>query len=153
MREATNYSDAGNGKNASRFFKQLSFDPETAPSIYYQAKASKSDRTCNGLVQNTHPTVKSRHLLSYFLKLITPPGGIVLDCFGGSGTTAVSAIESGFNYLLIEREPEYIEIINQRIAATKGEEKAIPIAVPSQPETPNQEPLSESNPTQQLSLF
>ena len=146
--ETKEYGDKG---SAARFFKQFPFDTETTTSIYYQAKASKSDRTCNGKVQNTHPTIKSRHLLSYFLKLITPPGGIVLDCFGGSGTTAVSAIESGFNYVVIEKEPEYIEIINQRIAATKGEEK--PIAVPSQPETPNQEPLSESTPTQQLSLF
>ena len=101
--------------------------------------------------RNSHPTVKNSALISYFIKLITPPNGIVLDCFGGSGTTAIAAIENNFNYLLIEREPEYVEIINQRIAATKGEEK--PIAVPSQPETPNQETTNESTPTQQLSLF
>ncbi len=146
--ETKEYGDKG---SAARFFKQLPFDRQTTTSIYYQAKASKSDRTCGGKVPNAHPTVKSRHLISYFLKLITPPGGIVLDCFGGSGTTAVSAIESGFNYVVIEKEAEYIPIINQRIAATKGKEEAI--AVPSQPETPNQETPSESTPTQQLSLF
>lgn len=104
---------------SARYFKQLPFDPETTTSIYYQAKASKSDRTCGGQVPNVHPTVKSRHLIAYFLKLITPPGGVVLDCFGGSGTTAVAAIENGFNYCLIEKEPQYIDIINQRIAATQ----------------------------------
>lgn len=145
------FHDTPSTGTAARYFKKLPFDRQTATSIYYQAKASKSDRTCGGKVPNNHPTVKSRYLLSYFLKLITPPGGIVLDCFGGSGTTAVSAIESGFNYVVIEKEAEYIPIINQRIAATKGEEEAI--AVPSQPETPNQETPSESTPTQQLSLF
>jgi site-specific DNA-methyltransferase (adenine-specific) len=114
--ESISYSDKG---TAARYFKQLPFDPETATSIYYQAKASKSDRSSGGVVPNVHPTVKSRHLIAYFLKLITPPGGVVLDCFGGSGTTAVAAIENGFNYCLIEKESEYIEIINQRIAATQ----------------------------------
>jgi site-specific DNA-methyltransferase (adenine-specific) len=58
--------------------------------------------------------------MAYFIKLITPPNGIVLDPFGGSGTTAVSAIETGFNYVLIEKAEEYLNIINQRISATKS---------------------------------
>ena len=103
---------------AARYFKQLSFDPETVHSIYYQAKASTKDRSCNGAVENVHPTVKSRYLMQYLIKLITPPDGIVLDPFGGSGTTAVAAKESGFNYVLIEKEQEYIDIINKRIEAT-----------------------------------
>lgn len=52
-----------------------------------------------------------------FIKLITPSNGIVLDPFGGSGTTAVAAKESGFNYVLIEKEQEYVDIINQRLGA------------------------------------
>ena len=103
---------------AARYFKQLPFDPETVHSIYYQAKASTKDRSCNGAVENVHPTVKSRYLMQYLIKLITPPDGIVLDPFGGSGTTAVAAKESGFNYVLIEKEQEYIDIINKRIEAT-----------------------------------
>lgn len=144
-----------NGGSTARFFKQLPFDPETATSIYYQAKASKTDRSCGGKVQNVHPTVKSRHLIAYFLKLITPPGGTVLDCFGGSGTTAIAAIENGFNYCLIEKEPEYIEIINQRIAATKGGGKAIAVSTAPTPPTENPEAIAQPNPepTQQLSLF
>ncbi len=138
---------------AARYFKQLPFDPETAHSIYYQAKASKSDRSCGGKVKNVHPTVKSTALISYLIKLITPPDGIVLDCFGGSGTTAVSAIKNDFNYVLIEKESEYIEIINQRIAATQGKETEMSIAVPPQPKTTNQKTAIESDPIQQLSLF
>jgi site-specific DNA-methyltransferase (adenine-specific) len=128
---------------AARYFKQLPFDPETATSIYYQAKASKSDRSCGGVVPNVHPTVKSRHLIAYFLKLITPPGGVVLDCFGGSGTTAVAAIENGFNYCLIEKESEYIEIINQRIAAVSKTIVFAPATII---------PIKTTQP-QQLSLF
>ncbi|MEY3303487.1 MAG: phage Pollywog, partial [Cyanobacteriota bacterium] len=107
----------GDTGTAARYFKQLPFDPETVHSIYYQAKASTKDRSCNGAVENIHPTVKSRYLMQYLIKLITPPNGIVLDPFGGSGTTAVAAKESGFNYVLIEKEQEYVDIINQRLGA------------------------------------
>ena len=100
---------------AARYFKQLPFDPETVNSVYYQAKASTKDRSSNGVVNNIHPTVKSTALMEYFIKLITPPNGMVLDPFGGSGTTGVAAKNLGFNYTLIEREQEYIEIINQRL--------------------------------------
>ena len=108
---------------AARYFKQLLFDPETVHSVYYQAKASTKDRSCNGAVENIHPTVKSRYLMQYLIKLITPPEGIVLDPFGGSGTTAVAAKESGFNYVLIEKEQEYVDIINKRIEATTKPDK------------------------------
>jgi len=67
--------------------------------------------------QNTHCCVKNRSLMRYFCKLITPPGGVVLDPFGGSGSTAIGAIEEGFNYLLIEKEEEYHAIALARIAA------------------------------------
>lgn len=106
-----------NTGTAARYFKQLPFDPETVNSIYYQAKASTKDRTSNGTVENTHPTVKSTALMEYFIKLITPPNGIVLDPFGGSGTTGVAAKKTGFNYVLIEKEQEYVDIINQRLTA------------------------------------
>jgi site-specific DNA-methyltransferase (adenine-specific) len=105
----------GDTGTAARYFKQLPFDPETVNSVYYQAKASTKDRTSNGVVKNTHPTVKSTALMEYFIKLITPPNGMVLDPFGGSGTTAVAAKNLGFNYTLIEKEQEYIDIINQRL--------------------------------------
>ena len=115
-REDVPYCHGSTG-TAARYFKQLPFDPETVNSVYYQAKASTKDRTSNGTVENTHPTVKSTALMEYFIKLITPPGGIVLDPFGGSGTTGVAAKKTGFNYVLIEKEREYIGIINQRLTA------------------------------------
>lgn len=113
----------GDTGTAARYFKQLPFDPETVHSVYYQAKASTKDRSCNGAVENIHPTVKSRYLMQYLIKLITPPDSIVLDPFGGSGTTAVAAKESGFNYVLIEKEQEYVDIINKRIEATTKPDK------------------------------
>jgi hypothetical protein len=110
-REGIPYCHGSTGTTA-RYFKQLPFDPKT---IYYQAKASTKDRSSNGVVENIHPTVKSTALMEYFIKLITPPNGMVLDPFGGSGTTGVAAKNLGFNYTLIERVQEYIEIINQRL--------------------------------------
>ena len=110
-REGIPYCHGSTG-TAARYFKQLPFDPET---IYYQAKASTKDRSSNGVVENIHPTVKSTALMEYFIKLITPPNGMVLDPFSGSGTTGVAAKNLGFNYTLIEQQQEYIEIINQRL--------------------------------------
>jgi site-specific DNA-methyltransferase (adenine-specific) len=100
---------------AARFFKQLPFDPETIPSVYYQAKASPNDRSNNGEIKNTHPTVKSRHLMKYLITLITPENGIVLDPFCGSGTTALACKELGRNYICIEKEKEYFDIACDRI--------------------------------------
>lgn len=48
--------------------------------------------------------------------MITPPGGIVLDMFAGSGTTGVACIESGFNYILVEQDSDYCEIARARLA-------------------------------------
>lgn len=72
------------------------------------------------LYQNNHPTVKSQALMRYLVRLITPPGGVVLDFFAGSGSTGVAAIAEGFHYILIEQSAEYIEIIQARIAHAKG---------------------------------
>jgi site-specific DNA-methyltransferase (adenine-specific) len=68
---------------------------------------------------NIHPTVKPVDLMRYLIRLITPKGGTVLDPFLGSGTTAVAAIEEGVNWIGCEREPEYVAIIEARIAAAQ----------------------------------
>ena len=65
--------------------------------------------------RNHHPTVKPIALMRWLCRLITPPGGLVLDPFMGSGTTGCAAILEGFNFVGIEREPEYIEIARRRI--------------------------------------
>jgi hypothetical protein len=65
---------------------------------------------------NTHPTVKSLSLMRWLVRLVTPPGGVVLDCFLGSGTTGMAATMEGFNFVGIEQDAEYIEIARRRIA-------------------------------------
>ena len=65
--------------------------------------------------QNCHPTVKPIALMSYLIRLVTPPGGIVLDPFAGSGSTLIAAQQEGFNGVGCELNPEYIEIARARI--------------------------------------
>jgi hypothetical protein len=67
--------------------------------------------------RNIHSTVKPTDLMRYLCRLITPPGGIVLDPFTGSGSTGKAAIAEGFRFIGIEREAEYIEIARARISA------------------------------------
>ncbi|WP_083495405.1 DNA-methyltransferase [Tsuneonella troitsensis] len=69
---------------------------------------------------NNHPTVKPLALMQYLCRLVTPPGGIVLDPFMGSGTTGVAALREGFQFVGIERDPEYFEIACARIAQAQG---------------------------------
>lgn len=118
----------------------------SAARFFYCAKASKADRDegCEGLGErerggnrrgskdntgkfpdhdhrvlggNHHPTVKPTALMQYLCRLVTPPGGIVLDPFTGSGSTGKAAVCEGFDFVGIEREAEYVEIARARIAA------------------------------------
>jgi len=66
--------------------------------------------------RNHHPTVKPISLMAYLVRLVTPPAGTVLDPFLGSGTTGCAAALEGFDFIGIEREPEYIAIAKARIA-------------------------------------
>lgn len=65
--------------------------------------------------KSSHPTVKPQALMKYLIKLITPPGGTVLDPFAGSGSTLVAAKDLGHNYIGIEMTEEYIPIIKARL--------------------------------------
>jgi site-specific DNA-methyltransferase (adenine-specific) len=80
--------------------------------FYYSAKASKADRA-----GSTHPTVKPINLMRWLVRLVTPPGGTVLDCFAGSGTTLAAATLEGFASIGIEQSAEYVADINARLAA------------------------------------
>jgi site-specific DNA-methyltransferase (adenine-specific) len=71
---------------------------------------------------NNHPTVKPIELMKYLIKLITPPGGVVLDPFNGSGSTGCAAVELGHEYIGCELDPAYVEITNKRILAWTKEE-------------------------------
>jgi len=71
--------------------------------------------------RNNHPTVKSLSLMEYLIKLITPPKGIVLDMFAGSGSTLFAAQNLGFSFIGIEKDPEYVKIIQARLNFLKGD--------------------------------
>jgi hypothetical protein len=68
------------------------------------------------IAANNHPTVKPINLMKYLCRLITPPGGTILDPFAGSGSTGCAAVQEGFNFVGIEKEAEYAEIARRRIA-------------------------------------
>jgi site-specific DNA-methyltransferase (adenine-specific) len=86
-------------------------DSGSAARFFYCAKASKADRGDG----NSHPTVKPTELMRYLCRLVTPPGGVVLDPFMGSGSTGKAAALEGFRFIGIEREAEYLEIARGRI--------------------------------------
>ena len=71
-----------------------------------------------GKVNNPHKTVKPLELMRWLVRLVTPPGGIVLDPFCGSGTTGVAAREEGFHFLSCDVTPEYVEIAKDRLRLT-----------------------------------
>jgi hypothetical protein len=85
-------------------------DSGSAARFFYSAKADATDR-----IGSKHPTVKPLDLMQYLCRLITPPGGTVLDMFAGTGTTGEAAWREGFNAILIEREEEYQADIARRM--------------------------------------
>jgi DNA modification methylase len=94
-------------------------DSGSAARFFYCAKASKRDRDEG----NGHPTVKPTDLMRYLCRLVTPPEGIVLDPFMGSGSTGKAAMLEGFDFVGIEKEADYIKIAEARIAKAKAEKQ------------------------------
>jgi DNA modification methylase len=81
------------------------------------------------LVRNTHPCVKPLPLMRWLVKLVTPPGGVVLDPFSGSGSTGVAAVLEGRQFLGIEREGRFVDIACARLthwAATAAQTEVLP---------------------------
>jgi site-specific DNA-methyltransferase (adenine-specific) len=112
FRERRVFEGYGDRGGASRFF--------------YCAKPSTAEREA-GLVAvpgtqraNVHPTVKSIALMEYLVKLVTPPRGLVLDPFAGSGTTGIAAFRLGHRFVGFERDPDYHAIALARINAARG---------------------------------
>lgn len=123
-------------------------DTGSAARFFYCAKASRADRSegCEelpqqqgGMVSNTsgqhmtrrdgyqppavgnhHPTVKPTDLMAYLCRLVTRPGGVVLDPFMGSGSTGKACMREGFEFIGIEREAPYLKIAEARIAHETG---------------------------------
>lgn len=145
----------GNGQDNPNRANSLYFDKGGASRFFYVAKASKRDRN-EGLDElpdhdwskdgaaipqraerpfipskNHHPTVKPTTLMEYLIKLVTRPGGVVLDPFTGSGSTGKAAILQGFDFIGIEMTEEYLPIIEGRlkhaeqlVAEAKEQDKA-----------------------------
>jgi hypothetical protein len=84
--------------------------------IKYCAKASRTDRN-EGLedTTNSHPTVKPTNLMRWLVRLVTPPDGIVLDPFMGSGSTGKAVMIEGFDFIGMEMDEKYLEIAEKRI--------------------------------------
>ena len=80
---------------------------------------TKTDRVTTRA--NTHPTVKPTDLMAYLCRLVTPPGGVVLDPFMGSGSTGKAALREGFGFIGCEMSPEYTAIARARIEAALAE--------------------------------
>lgn len=70
--------------------------------------------------RNTHPTVKPIALMAWLVRLITPPGGIVLDPFCGSGSTGCAAVREGVTFVGLELSEEYVQIAEARIRAEEA---------------------------------
>ena len=89
---------------------------DSADRFFYCAKASNADRNEGLEGRNHHPTVKPTDLMRYLCRLVTPPGGLILDHYMGSGSTGKAAMLEGFRFVGCEMEPEYMEIARARIA-------------------------------------
>jgi site-specific DNA-methyltransferase (adenine-specific) len=129
--------------------KAIESNTGSAARFFYCAKASKRDRDegleawpeqqssvgddraggdfnerlgkTPGVRRNVHPTVKPTDLMRYLCRLVTPPGGVVLDPFMGSGSTGKAAKLEGFEFVGCEMSPEYFETARARIEAASKE--------------------------------
>lgn len=90
-------------------------DSGSAARFFYSSKADADDR-----LGSKHPTVKPVDLMRWLVRLVTPPGGLVLDPFAGSGTTGMACLAEGFDCILVEREAEYVADIRRRIDHVSG---------------------------------
>jgi len=133
----------GKGPSGPKSLRGHNDDGGSAARFFYATKASKRDREegledaepvrssdrvrddlpggdnprnrSNHARANHHPTVKPTDLMRYLCRLVTPPGGIVLDPFMGSGSTGKAAVLEGFSFIGVEREAEYHAIAEARI--------------------------------------
>lgn len=89
-----------------------------ASRFFYCSKASKSEKTHNGNVDNDHNSVKPLDVMEWLIKMVTAEEQIVLDPFAGSGTTLVACKENNRKYIGIEKDKEYVEIAKKRLEHT-----------------------------------
>lgn len=101
-RGGTQFQGAGDSGSAARFF--------------YSAKAGPLDR-----IGTAHATVKPVDLMRWLCRLITPPGGHILEPFAGSGSTGIAAMAEGFDCSMIELEADHVADIDRKLAFLRGE--------------------------------
>jgi len=92
-------------------------DGLTNPGAQFKRHSTLRDAEKLPAVGNHHPTVKPTDLMAYLCRLVTPPGGTVLDPFMGSGSTGRGALLEKFNFIGIDMDPAYVEIARHRIRA------------------------------------
>jgi site-specific DNA-methyltransferase (adenine-specific) len=97
--------------------KEITTNEKTALALNASLAVLKTNESIIRLGKkgNIHSTVKNTKLMSYLIKMITPPNGIVLDPFMGSGSTGVAAVSDYFDFIGIEKEKEYFKIASDRI--------------------------------------
>lgn len=111
------FSNKDKGYKASSYEMRVQWDKDvpaekgSAARFFYSAKVSKRER-----MGSSHPTMKPIALMEYMIKLITPPGGTVLDPYMGSGSTGIAAKRLGQSFIGIELDHEYFEIAQKRIS-------------------------------------
>jgi len=125
--------DCGTG-SAARFFycakagkRDRNEGLEAFPDIIWQTVATSglskhsdgSPRNMSPEAKNPHPTVKPTELMRYLCRLVTPPGGLIVDPFAGSGSTGKAAILEGFQFVGFELDPQYTAIANARLEAAR----------------------------------
>jgi DNA modification methylase len=89
----------------------------SASRVFYSAKASAADR-----LGSKHPTVKPVDYMRWLVRMVTPPGGTVLDPFAGSGTTLMACMAEGFDCIMVEKKPGYLADIRRRMKHVRGED-------------------------------
>jgi site-specific DNA-methyltransferase (adenine-specific) len=146
QRAGIGFTKSSGGQNSGTSGEQRSTGVGGASRFYYCAKASREERDfgCEGFARgalnwssgtqspgtfqsdgtdktarNNHPTIKPRELMRWLVRLVTPPGGHVVDPFAGSGTTGMAAIAEGFSFTGIERDARYAAISRARCNATQ----------------------------------
>jgi DNA modification methylase len=140
-REPTEQNIEASKGSAARFFycaKSSKRDRDEGLEAWPEQQSSVGDNRAGGdfnerlgktpgVRRNVHPTVKPTDLMRYLCRLVTPPGGVVLDPFMGSGSTGKAAMLEGFQFIGCELSPEYMEIARARIdAATTSKQPHTP---------------------------
>lgn len=92
------------------------FPAFAGPEFFYSGKCTRQEKEAGCGLKHPHPMVKPISVMRWLCRLVTPPGGLVLDPFSGSGTTVIAANLEGFRAVGVERQAEYIQAARARVA-------------------------------------